>query len=99
MGTFRDLVADMDDAIYEELSDDAKVDGRPVCGMFSAPWLAPQIGRLNTGIVEPQIALRDIDVIGVKNGSVVEFDGVEYEVMSIEPDKTGQTVLILRPTV
>ncbi len=98
MSAFRELAADMDEAIFDALADDAHVDGRPVRGMFAAPWLAPQVGRLNTGIVEPQIALRDIDAGGVEKGTVVVFDGLGYEVVAIEPDGTGLTVLILRPT-
>ena len=98
MSAFRELAAEMDSAIFGELADDATIDGRPVRGMFSAPWLAPQVGRLNTGIVEPQIALRDIDATGVEKGTVVVFDGLGYEVVAIEPDGTGLTVLILRPT-
>ncbi len=98
MSAFRELAADMDEAIFDALADDAQVNGRPVRGMSSAPWLAPQLGRLNTGIVEPQIALRDIDAGGVEKGAVVVFDSLGYEVVAIEPDGTGLTVLILRPT-
>ena len=98
MSAFRELAADMDEEIFDALADDAQVDGRPVRGMFAAPWLAPQVGRLNTGIVEPQIALRDIDAGNVEKGSAVVFDGLGYEVVAIEPDGTGLTVLILRPS-
>ena len=35
---------------------------------------------------------------GVEKGAVVVFDGLGYEVVAIEPDGTGLTVLILRPT-
>lgn len=98
MSAFRELAAEMDSAIFGELADDATIDGRPVRGMFSAPWLAPQVGRLNTGIVEPQIALRDIDAGGVEKGTVVVFDGLGYEVVAIEPDGSGLTVMILRPS-
>ena len=95
--TFRELVAEMDSAIFDALADDATIDGRPVRGMFSAPWLAPQVGRLNTGIVEPHLIVQDADAGGVGNGAQVIFDGLGYEVVAIEPDGTGVTVLVLRP--
>lgn len=98
MSAFRELAADMDEAIFDALADDAVVDGRPVRGMFSAPWLAPQVGRLNTGIVEPHLVVRDDDAAGVENGAAVAFDGLAYEVVAIEPDGTGVTVLVLRPS-
>lgn len=97
MSAFRELAAEMDSAIFDELADDATIDGRPVRGMFSAPWLAPQVGRLNTGIVEPHLIVQDADAGGVGNGAQVVFDGLGYEVVAIEPDGTGVTVLVLRP--
>lgn len=98
MSAFRELAAEMDSAIFGELADDATIDGRPVRGMFSAPWLAPQVGRLNTGIVEPHLIVQDADAVGVGNGAQVVFDGLGYEVVAIEPDGTGVTVLVLRPS-
>lgn len=95
---FRDLAADMDTAVFDAVSDVAVVAGRAVRGMFSAPWLAPQIGKLNTGIVEPQLVLRDADAVGVEKGAAVEHGGLGYQVVAIEPDGTGVTALILRPT-
>ncbi len=98
MSAFRELAAEMDSAIFGELADDATIDGRPVRGMFSAPWLAPQVGRLNTGIVEPHLIVQDADAGGVGNGAQVVFDGLGYDVVAIEPDGTGVTVLVLRPS-
>lgn len=98
MRAFRNLAADMDEAIFAALADDAQVDGRPVRGMFSAPWLAPQVGMLNTGIVEPHLVVRDADAGGVERGAQVVFDGLGYEVVAVEPGGTGVTVLVLRPS-
>lgn len=97
MSVFRELAGAMDAAIFADLADDATVDGRPVRGMFSAPWLAPQVGRLNTGIVEPQLSVQDAAAAGVEKGAVVVVEGLAYEVVAIEPDGTGVTVLVLRP--
>jgi hypothetical protein len=97
MSRFRKLVAAMDEAIFDTLSDNAVLDGRPVRGMFSAPWLQPQIGTLRTGIIEPFITVRDADAAGVERGAVVTFDNQDYEIVSVEPDGTGVTRLVLRP--
>lgn len=98
MSSFRALAAEMDAEIFDALADDATIDGRPVRGMFSAPWLAPQVGRLNTGIVEPHLVVRDGDAAGVEKGAAVAVEGSGYEVVAVEPDGTGITVLVLRPS-
>lgn len=97
MSTFRDLTAEMDSVIFEAMTDDVTINGLPVKGMFSAPWLQPQIGRLNTGIIEPQVVVRDSDVLGVEKGDPVVANGDTYEIVNIEPDGSGVTGLILRP--
>ncbi|MDR0672514.1 MAG: hypothetical protein LBF93_02375 [Zoogloeaceae bacterium] len=102
MMMFRDLAARMDDVVFRALSDAAAIDGRPVRGMFYAPWLAPQIGQLKTGLVEPHLVVRDGDACGVEKGAMVCIDGfcdAQYEVVSIQPDGTGITALILRPVI
>jgi hypothetical protein len=98
MSAFRDvLVVEMDEIIFATLADDIEINGRPERGMFSAPWLAPKIGRLQTAIIEPQVIVRDTDAVGIENDAIVKFDGDEYEIVSIEPDGTGITKLVLRP--
>lgn len=94
---FRDLTAALDGAVFNALGDAANLGGRPVSGMFAAPWLQPQLGKLNTAIREPRLTVRDADAEGVAKGSPVTVDGQgAYTVVSIEPDGTGLTVLVLR---
>ncbi|WP_417539561.1 hypothetical protein [Marinobacter sp.] len=99
---FRDLVAEVDGAVFAALSDPATLDGTPVQGMFASIWREPAIGKLGTGLVEPQLTLRSADAATAARGSAVIInlpapDGGEYEVVNIEPDGTGLTALILRP--
>lgn len=94
---FRDLMADVDATVFDVLGDAGTVDGRPVMGMFAAPWLQPALGKLNTAIREPHYVLQDADVVGVLKNSVVTVDGQgEYSVVGVEPDGSGQTTLVLR---
>lgn len=95
---FRDLVTEMDTVIFDTLTDDITINGATVKGMFSAPWLQPQIGHLNTGIVEPQVVVRDADAVGVEKGDPVTANGGNYEIVNIEPDGSRVTALILRPS-
>lgn len=98
MSAFRDLVAEMDTAIFDALTDDVTINGLAVNGLFSAPWMEPRIGHLHTGIIEPQVVVRDADAASVQKGDAVVANGGSYEVIRFpEPDGTGVTTLILRP--
>jgi len=78
------------------------VNGVPVCGMFSAPWSDPRLGSMRTGINEPTLVLRDVDVAqagGVAPSAAVSVAGKTFEVVGVEPDGTGFTTLVLREAV
>jgi hypothetical protein len=99
---FRDLVADIDGTVFETLGDSGSIEGRKVLGMFSAPWLQPSFGRLNTGLREPTFMIRVVDAEGVDKGQSVTIDlpdmdgGGEYTLVRAEPDGASQVALVLR---
>lgn len=99
---FRDLVADVDDIVFQTLGDPATIEGRPVLGMFSAPWLQPNVGRLNTGLREPHFAMRVADAEGVDQTQSIHIDlpeldgGGDYTIVRLEPDGAGLVTLVLR---
>ena len=101
---FRDQVAAMDAQLLEVLGDEAMIEGRdePVPGFFSAPWLQPKLGRINTGLREPVFAVRISDANGIKEGEHLvcqlapEDGGGRYVITKREPDGTGWVNLILR---
>ena len=101
---FRDLIADIDAVVYETLGDVGYIEGREVLGMFSAPWLQPQVGRLNTGLREPHFIIRVADSVGVEKTQRVTIElpamdgGGEDIVVRLEPDGAGQLALVLRMT-
>lgn len=100
----RDLLAQVDDTVFEILGDSAQIEGRvePVLGMFSAPWLQPKIGKLNTGLREPRFEIRVSDSHGLEQGMLVTIDlpaldgGGEYDLLQLEPSGDGLVALILR---
>ncbi|CAK0443390.1 Uncharacterised protein [Burkholderia pseudomallei] len=62
---FHDLMADVDAAVLRDLGDDdVFVDGRPVRGMFNAPWLGPDLGSQRTNLVAPMLHVIDADAAG-----------------------------------
>lgn len=104
MVDFSALGARMDAAIIVHLSDAAILDGDPVRGIFTAPWMQPRLGSMHTGIVEPTLVVRDEAAAEATEGSVVEAPvgsliapaGCSFDVVRVEPDGTGMTALVLR---
>jgi hypothetical protein len=101
--SFRDLVEDIDNVVFETLGDVGYIEGRKVLGMFSAPWLQqPQIGRVNTGLRDPRFSIRVADAVGVEKSQMVTIElpaidgGGEYTLFSIEPSGDGLVALGLR---
>jgi len=100
----RELMADVDDIVFETLGDRARIEGRSelVLGMFSAPWLQPRIGRMNTAIREPRFEVRAADADGLSKGLLVSVDvpeldgGGDYDLLQLEPTGDGLVALILR---
>ncbi|UEP27046.1 head-tail joining protein [Burkholderia sp. B21-007] len=93
---FRDLMADVDTAVKRDLSDEVQIDGKPLQGMFKAPWLGPDLGTQRTQLVAPILDITDDDAIRVREGSIVEAGGERFRVFEIHPTGTGWTILILR---
>jgi len=91
-----EIAFEADAEIFAALADPAMLDGVAVNGMFRAPWLQPQMGGMGTGIVEPHLVIRDGDLGAAGQGSTVAHDGRTYTVVSVEPDGTGLTALVLR---
>jgi hypothetical protein len=99
---FRDLVEAIDSVVFDTLADVGFIEGRCVLGMFSAPWLQPKVGRLNTGLREPCFHIRVADAAGVEKAHTVLIDlptldgGGEYTLIHLEPAGDGLVALALR---
>ncbi|MFJ1213291.1 head-tail joining protein [Burkholderia pyrrocinia] len=94
---FRDLMAAVDAAVKRDLADDdVTIDGKPVQGMFAAPWLGPDLGTQRTNLIAPVLHITDDDAARVNEGSIVVAAGARYRVVELHPDGTGWTILILR---
>lgn len=102
---FRDLLDQVDEVVFDVLGDSAQIDGRPVLGMFSAPWLQPKLGQIRTALREPHLVIRVGDNAGVevRQRVVIELPpedgGGTYTIAGIEPGGDGLVALILRKTV
>jgi len=66
---FRELSEDMDALVLDGLGDMGTVGGREIAGFFSAPWLQPRMGRINTALREPQFEIRVSDASGMSRAS------------------------------
>lgn len=95
MASLVDIFETFDAAILAAVGDDVEIEGRPVRGEFSAPFIGPKIGGQRTGLSEPEFAARSVDLAVVKVGEVLTFKTEEYDIVRIEPGD-GITTLVLR---
>ena len=93
---FSALCERLDRQVTKRLSDKAVLDDVECRGIFSMAWREPRLGQMDTGLVEPHLKLRDADAATAKRGRRVTVGGRDHDVVSIEPDGTGWTALILR---
>lgn len=77
---FRDLMAAVDAAVKRDLSDEVTIDGKPLQGMFKAPWLGPDLGTQRTQLVATILDITDDDAAGVAVGSIVVARGERFRV-------------------
>ncbi|MFV2946429.1 hypothetical protein [Pseudomonas japonica] len=102
--SFRELVEDLDDTVFEVLGDTAYIEGREVLGMLRVPWLQPKLGKLVTALREPHLVIRVADAQGVTERQQVRIDlpeqdgGGTYIVVRPEPGGDGLMTLVLRRT-
>lgn len=103
---FGQTFARIDSTLMKVLGDDALLDvlGTGVTtvaikGEFVDPWMQPRIGTLRTEVKEPQFTVeQSVDLSAVVEGtSTLTVKGSEYEIVDLQPDGTGLTVLVLRP--
>lgn len=97
MSAWGELIASMDDTVFDVLSDSAWLAGEELAGMFYAPWLAPSLGGMKTHIREPHFTVRDDVAARVREGDVLTVGRHgEFEVLDLQPDGSGLTAIILR---
>ena len=93
---FRDLCAGTDRDVLDATGDDAALDGRAVRVLFAEPWIEPRLGTLRTDITQPTAYLPESNLAAAAEGSVLAFNGQEYDVVAIDPDGSGWVGLALR---
>ncbi|MFW3895937.1 head-tail joining protein [Pseudomonas putida] len=100
--SFRELVEDLDDTVFDVLGDTAFIEGREVLGMLRVPWLQPKLGKIVTALREPHLVIRVGDAQGVTERQQVRIElpeqdgGGTYVVVRPEPGGDGLVTLVLR---
>lgn len=115
---FQQVKNNMYDILLNRLNDIAFIYHKQrkykVQGIFSAPTITPNIGDLNTEIVEPQfiIKAKTLQVLNAQlapdklaKNFILEISSGDsyinnelYKIVALEPDSSGLIVLILRKT-
>lgn len=100
-GFLDDFNADIDPGLMDELGDDVTFipkgqPGVPIKGGFIKAYYEAANG-FNAGVdsSSPAIECLDRDVVNACEGKIIR-NGVSYDIVGIQPDGTGITLLILR---
>jgi len=94
--TLKEQVADDLDVFLntDEFADEATIGGETVNGIFDNEHTEV----LDVSGTHPAFTCKTSDVSGVSQGDTVTINGTGYRVVSIKPDGTGMTTLVLEET-
>lgn len=70
-------------------------DSKTVLGLFESPYVATDAGQLEADNRDVSFLCRSCDVSGAVAGDTVIYDGTTYEVVGVEADGQGMTLLVL----
>jgi hypothetical protein len=91
------IESDADRSVYidtDGFAQNVTIDGATVAAIFDSPYLE----ALEVDGEVPVLTVRSVDVASVVHGSVVVVDSTGYQVVSVQADGTGMTVLRLQET-
>lgn len=78
-------------------ADDAVYNGtRTIPVIFENDYFAVNVASVRGESSQPQAYCRTVDVPNAAHGDTLTIDSVIYTVVSVQPDGTGTTLLILR---
>lgn len=78
-----------------DFGDDGTLAGAPVRGIFDAPGVAPLLGDVAVGAVDPQFQLPTVQVPASPTGAVLVLPQGTFKVREHLPDGTGMSLLML----
>jgi hypothetical protein len=97
MSTFKDdLTNDLEIFLNsDEFAVDVTYLGNTIQGIFDDEFSSAVQGEMGVESTVPQVLLRTSDVPNVAHGETMTINSVVYQVIGIQPDGTGMTLILL----
>jgi hypothetical protein len=69
--------------------------GRTFQGIFDAAYFDPEVGAAVVDSTDPRITCKTSDLANVERGRQISIKGATYSVVSVQPDGTGTSIVML----
>ncbi len=95
--TFKDdLTNDLDIFLNsDEFAVDVTYLAATIQGIFDAEFSSAVQSELGIESTAPQVTVKTADVPNVAHGQTMEINSVVYQIIGIQPDSTGMTLILL----
>ncbi|MCP4989340.1 MAG: hypothetical protein GY928_25775 [Colwellia sp.] len=95
--TFKtDLTTDLDVFINtDEFAVDITYNSTTIQGVFDNEFSSAVEGEMGIESTVPQVMVKTSDVASVVHGEVMIIESVNYNIIGIQPDGTGMTLILL----
>jgi len=95
--TFKeDLTNDLDIFLNEnEFAVDITYQAATIQGIFDAEFSSAVEGEIGIESTVPQVLVKTTDVPSVAHGQTMTINAVVYNIIAIQPDGTGMTLILL----
>lgn len=95
--TFKDdLTDDLNIFIDEdEFAVDVILNSVTIQGIFDNEFLVAVEGEVGVETTSPQAQFKTTDVSSAVHGDIMTIDSVDYNIIGIQPDGTGMTLILL----
>jgi hypothetical protein len=96
--TFKDdMITDLDETFLdnEEFAVDITYNAGTIQGIFDAEFSSAVEGEMGIESTVPQVQVKTTDVPGIAHNATMTINTIVYNVIGIQPDGTGMTLLLL----
>jgi hypothetical protein len=90
MLTDLDVLIDTDDFAVSITYNSATING-----IFDKEFAQTAEGEVAIESTVPQVLVKDSDIVGAAHGDVMTINGINYNIIGIQPDGTGSTLILL----
>ncbi len=91
-----DLLIDLDILIdTDDFAVDITYNLATIKGIFDNGFIESSDGEVAVESTVPQVIVKSSDVVGAIHDEIMTIDSVDYNIIGIQPDGTGVTVIFL----